>query len=468
MLDLSLDTALAEPLVEQIVRGMRDQIDDRVLRAGGRVPPIRQFATRYGVSRFTVVEAYERLVALGYLQSRRGSGFYVAPREQLAPARGVEPLPERAVDVAWVLRAAQDAPDEQLRASAGWLPNSWMPEEELRRQLRAIARDPSTKLTRYGTSQGFLPLREQICVQLADFDISVVPDQLLLTQGAAQALDIVARHLVRPGDVVLVDDPGYYAFFGNLRLLGARLIGVPRTPQGPDPDALERLAAEHKPKLFYTQSAVHNPTGSDLVPAVAHRILRCAEQHDFAIVEDDVFSAFQTVPTVRLATLDQLDRVIYVGAFSKTISADLRVGYLAASPALIGALRDIKTLCVSNSSELNERIVHGMLVGGQYRRHLERLRQRLDAARASTHRMLERNGCSILHSSVSGLFLWARLDNIEDSAPLAERAREAGILLAPGQTFRPQMQASPWFRVNVAFGNDRRLERFLAQESKHG
>ncbi|WP_172201429.1 PLP-dependent aminotransferase family protein [Niveibacterium sp. COAC-50] len=463
MLSLTLDTSTSLPLVEQIVRGVREQIDDRLLRGGSRLPPIRQFATHYGVSRFTVVEAYERLVALGYLQSRRGSGFYVQSRDDSGPVRAAEPVPDRALDVAWVVRSGLDAPDEQLRASAGWLPPSWLPEEEIRRQLRAIAREENPRLTRYGNSMGYLPLREQICVRLAARGVAAQPEQVLLTQGASQALDLVARHLVRPGDAVLVDDPGYHAFFGNLRLQGARLIGVPRTAQGPDPEALERLAAEHKPRFFYTQSALHNPTGTDLSPAVAHRVLRCAEQHDFAILEDDVFGGFQPTPTVRLATLDQLARVIYVNSFSKTISADLRVGYVAANPALIAALRDLKLLTNNTSPEMNESVVHGMLIGGQYRRHCERLRERLDAARASTLRMLERTGCEVPYVPSAGVFLWVRKTGVEDAAPLVDAAAQSGILLAPGQTFRPQMQASPYFRINIAYGGDRRLERFLSQ-----
>lgn len=458
---LSLNPQDAVPLVEQIVQGVRAQVDDRLLRSGARVPPIRQFALRYGVSRFTVVEAYERLVALGYLQSRRGAGFFVAPRP-LAP--GGEPqraVPDRAVDVAWAMRQALDAGDDALRASAGWLPASWLEEEGLRRQLRQMARNEDARLTRYGCAQGFLPLRQHLCVRLAELEIAARPEQVVLTQGATQALDLIARYLVRPGDAVLVDDPGYYNFFGNLRLLGARLIGVPRTLGGPDVEALARLAAEHRPRLFFTHSALHNPTGTDLCAPTAYRILQVAEQHDFAIIEDDTYYDLQAQPTARLATLDQLKRVIYVGSFSKTLSANLRVGYLAAQSEWAAALTDVKTLCAVSSSELAEQTVLGVLVEGQYRRQIERLRQRLDAARGGARRMLERCGWDVYAEPRGGMFLWVRRDGLEDASPLVERAEQAGIVLAPGRIFRPQMQASPYLRINVAYSADPRLERFL-------
>ncbi|WP_341676568.1 PLP-dependent aminotransferase family protein [Niveibacterium sp. SC-1] len=463
MLDLRLEAQAGQPLVEQIVTGLRGQIDDRVLRSGHRLPPIRRFAEHYGVSRFTVVEAYERLVALGYVQSRRGSGFYVAQRAPTVPAANHAPLSDRAVDVAWMLRRALDAPPDQLRASDGHLPPTWLDDEALRRQIRAIARDEGARLTRYGQAQGWLPLREQLCVRLAEMDVAARPEQIVLTQGATQALDLVARYLVRPGDAVLVEDPGYYNFFGNLRLLGARLIGVPRGPNGPDVEAMEKLAAEHKPRLFFLQSALHNPTGGDLSPALAHRILQCAERHDFLIIEDDIYGDMQAQTSTRLATLDQLTRVIYVGGFSKTLSANLRVGFLAASPDLAQTIGDVKTLCVVSSSEFAERVVWGLLVEGQFRRYMERVRQRLEAARSGAQRMMERVGLELWGEPKGGMFLWARIPGVEDAAPLAEAAAKEGILIAPGHIFRPQMQASPFLRLNAAYASDKRLERFLAQ-----
>ncbi|MCB1938258.1 MAG: GntR family transcriptional regulator, partial [Rhodocyclaceae bacterium] len=187
MLQLSVDPDQSTPLVEQIVAAIRSQIDDRILRPGMRLPPIRKLAQMQEVSRFTVVEAYDRLVALGYLQSRRGSGFYVAPRAQ-TPREKRPVASDRAVDVAWLMRQALDDDARLLKASAGWLPPLWLDQEGLRRHLRALGRRADARVASYGIPQGYLPLRQQLQIRLAEFGIGAPPDQILLTTGATQAL----------------------------------------------------------------------------------------------------------------------------------------------------------------------------------------------------------------------------------------------------------------------------------------
>jgi DNA-binding transcriptional MocR family regulator len=462
MLQFSLDATAPIPLVDQLVAAVRRQVDDRILRPGMRLPPIRGLAERQGVSRFTVVEAYDRLVALGYLQSRRGSGFYVAPRP--LPA-GPAPAPERdrAVDVAWMLRQAFAPDDGRLKVGRGWLPAEWLDEEGLRRHLRTLSRRPDAHLAEYGTPLGYLPLRQQLQLRLAQLGIGARPEQILLTQGASQALDLAARLLVKPGDCVFVDDPGYFSLFGNLRLHGAKLVGVPRSGQGPDPAALETLLESHRPRVFFTQSVLHNPTADSLSAANAFRILQLAERHDFIVVEDDIYGDFQPGSATRLTELDQLDRVLYVSSFSKTLSGSLRVGFVAGRPDLIAELTDIKLLSALPGSELPERIVYLMLTEGHYRKYLDRLHGRLAGCQEQAQRLLERHGLAIHGEPKHGMFVWARLPGVEDTAGIAAEAAHQGIMLAPGKVFRPQMQASPCLRFNVTATADPRFGRFLGE-----
>ena len=463
MLQLSVDPDQSTPLVEQIVQAIRGQVDDRILRPGMRLPPIRKLAQLQQVSRFTVVEAYDRLVALGYLQSRRGSGFYVAPRAQ-TPRAPRPAAADRAVDVAWLMRQALNDDTRLLKASAGWLPPLWLDQDGLRRHLRALGRRADARVTSYGVPQGYLPLRQQLQIRLAEFGIGAPPEQIMLTTGATQALDIAARRLIKPGDTVFVDDPGYFNFFFNLLLLGAKLVGVPRGHDGPDADALEALLAIHQPKVFFTHSVLHNPTGANLSPAAAFRLLQLANTHDFLVIEDDTYADLHPHATTRLANLDQLDRVIYVGSFSKTLSGSLRVGFMAARPDLIAEFTDVKTLTSVSSSEFNEQLVYQMLTDGHYRKYVERLHGRLQQATGRTLRLLERLGMTVYLEPKGGVFVWAQLTGLEDTAALATRAAQSDIMLAPGKVFRPQMQASPWLRFNVAFCDDPRLERFLAEQ----
>jgi hypothetical protein len=167
---------------------------------------------------------------------------------------------------------------------------------------------------------------------------------------------------------------------------------VPRTDNGPDPEALAALLAEHRPKAFFTHSVLHNPTSGNLAPAYAFRVLQLAEQHDFLIVEDDTYGDLHPGAATRFAQFDAFRRTIYVGSYSKTLSGALRVGFFAASPELTARLCDVKIITCVSTSEFSERLVYQMLTEGPYRKFIERVQGRLatvtraDAAPARTLR----------------------------------------------------------------------------------
>ena len=288
-------------------------------------------------------------------------------------------------------------------------------------------------------------------------------DQILTTHGASHAFDLVARALIRPGDAVLVEDPGYYNLFGFLRFHGARLIGVPRLIDGPDVAALRTLAAEHGAKLFFTQSALQNPTGSDTSPAVAHRLLQAARDLDLTLVEDDTYCDVDPAPGPRLATLDQLERVIYVRSFSKTLSGSLRVGFVAASRERIDRLANIKVLSAISTSQFAEKLVCRLLTGGHHGRYLRRVQARIAQARSSALTLLRGAAMEVFVEPRGANFLWARFPGIDDAKRLAERARRQGVILGIGDVFRPNLEPSAWMRFNVALCDDPRLARFLNQ-----
>ena len=455
-----------DPLVDQIVQEVQRQIHERTLRPGSRLPSIRAFAKDHNVSRFTVVEAYDRLVAQGYLQSRRGAGFFAKadePKPEL-PDRGE--VTSRNKEMVWLIRRLLSARDGMILAGGPWLPNEWLEDGNVGRLLRGLADGRGGHLVEYGNAFGYLPLRAHIAeTLLPEIGIQADASRILMTNGASQALDLISRCLLSPGDHVLVDDPGYYNLFGNLRLQGLNLLGVPRGADGPDLDALETLAAQHKPKLFFTQSILQNPTGTTMSPHVAHRILQIAERHDFSIVEDDMFSDLYGGNTPRLAALDQLHRVIYVRSFSKTLSGSLRVGFIACDANRAEELADTKMLTAITTSQFVEKLLYRILVEGHYRKLLARLRERVGEARAATLSGFDRIGLETFCTSDAGMFLWARFPAIEDALPLAERAGREGILLAPGTLFRPGLQPSPWMRFNVAVCRDAEVLERIAKLS---
>ena len=363
-------------LVAQLAEGLARRIDEQGLRPGTRLPSIRKMAEQSGVSRFTVVEAYDRLVARGLVQSRRGAGFRARPQRppgrRRARAAHTLAAPAR-VDVAWLLRSMfRETSVHGMPGGAGLLPPDWLDPEMVAGAVRAVGRSVRGQLVSYGHPQGFL-LRQQIAASLQGEGVPAHPERnLLTTNGVTHALDLIARHLVKPGDTVLVEDPAWFLIFGRLAAFGARLIGVPRGPDGPDTALLDQLAAEHKPKLFIINSAVHNPTGHTLSAGIAYEILRIAERHDFLVVEDDTYGDLHPGGAMKLAVLDRLRRVILVSGYSKMLAASLRVGYVAAHPDILQKLADLKMLAGLTSPELGERVIHRVLMEGQYRRHAER------------------------------------------------------------------------------------------------
>lgn len=449
-------------LVEQIVEQMKKLIDDDVVRDGSRAMSIRSFARDHHISAHTVAEAYERLVAQGYFQSRPRSGFFITSPHDYGSSTADQDNDDREPDHLWQLRSHFTLPQQKLCASSGRMPSDWIDGDLIKSGLKSLAAKVDSNLGQYGDPYGYGPLRSLLQSKLLGLGIHTQTEQILLTNGASQAADLVIRHCLRRGDKVLVDDPGYFNLFSNLHQYGIRPIPLPRRPDGPDLDRLAALAREHKPVMMFTQSMLHAPTGSCISPANAHRLLKLAEQFDFRIVENDVYCDMLGVQLPRIATLDQLSRVLYVSSFSKTISSATRVGFIAGAPDLIRELSSQKMVVSITGSQIDERLVYHALTAGQYRRSVEKLRFRLADFQQIACDMLEGAGFELFCRPLGGKFVWARHPAIEDSEDIWRRAASAGILIAPGKVFRNNLQSTPWFRINVAYSGEAALVKFLS------
>ncbi|RMX04918.1 PLP-dependent aminotransferase family protein [Corticibacter populi] len=456
------DHGVASTRVEQVMRDIRQRIEGRSLCAGKRLPSIRAQAEALGVARSTVVDAYARLVAEGVIESRPGSGFYVG--RQLTPFSVAEVQPGMAPqsDPVWVTRQSLLADAASLKPGCGWLPETWMPEQDIRRALRTLSRRALAPLTGYGTPQGSPQLRQLLSHRLAERGVKAAPAQLMLTESGTQAVDLLCRFLLQPGDTVLVDDPCYFSFQAMLRAHRAEVVSVPYTPQGPDLVALAQCLAQHRPRLYLTNAALHNPTGASLSLEVAHQVLVLAAQHELTIIEDDVFADFEHHPAPRLAALDGLQRVVYVGSFSKTLSASVRVGHIATRADWISQLVDLKLATAFESGHFSAELLHTLLAGGTYQRHMNGLRARLADAMGLTIERLQRLGIQPWHRPQAGMFLWCRLPDGVDAADLSQRALlQHRMVLAPGNAFSLSQSAGSFMRFNAAQCLDPAIGRAL-------
>ena len=445
-----------------VMHTIRQRIERRALIPGAKLPSVRALADTTGFSKSTVVEAYERLAAEGVIRSRPGSGFFVsAPLAPLALAE-IGPALDRQIDPLWMLRQSLTAAPNMLKPGCGWLPEDWMPQDTMRKALRQSARGHSGDgLAGYAAPAGPEPLRRLIARRLAEQGVEAALDQVLLTDSGTHAIDLVLRFLIEPGDTVLIDDPCYFNFHALLRAHRARVVGVPYTPHGPDVTAFAEALHTHRPRLYITNSGVHNPTGATISAPTAHRILKLAEEHDLVIVEDDIFADFEHEPSPRYAAFDGLDRVVRVGSFSKSLSSGVRCGYLAARPDWIAGITDLRIATGMSGSALSAELLHTVLTDGSYRRHMDKVRARLARARAETAKRLRAIGIEPWIEPQAGLFLWCRLPEGIDAVTVARRGLEEDIVFAPGNVFSLSQSAAQFLRFNVAMMGDGRILRCL-------
>ncbi|HXZ60918.1 MAG TPA: PLP-dependent aminotransferase family protein [Steroidobacteraceae bacterium] len=462
MFELSRDSAV--PLVDQICERITELVRQGRLPTGTRLPSIRKLARLIGASAFTVVDAYDRLVARGLIESRAGRGFFVAQRRIVAPLAAVEAMPESANDAVALASLCMAHGSDIVAAGSGFLPENWL--------LEAGSAGVLTRLLRGRRSQPWLPcppqglpeLREQIAARLVQQGIAAGAANIATTYGASQAFDLLARILFAPGDPVLVEDPGYFVLFEQLRAHHVRLVPVPRRAAGPDLEALEAACRAHRPRAFFVQTLLHNPTGSSADPAACHRILSLAEQYGFAVVEDDVYGDLHEGPAVRLAQIDGLRHVIYVGSYSKLIGPALRVGYVAADTQLVAQLVERKVLSVLSGSSLLESFVSEVLDGGRYKRHVEQTRARLTRMRRDARAALESAGIEFDSAAPGeGMFLWGRVPDAAPVEELVRQARHRSILLARGSLFSPADSCRQWLRFNVTHSASPPLVEFLRE-----
>ena len=465
----------SQSLTEQLCNRFAERIRTRLLAPGAKLPSVRLCAQQQGVSPSTVVAAYDQLLARGLVEARRNRGFFV--RESVSESAGAmltdggkkRPLAHADITQSATDKIATYLPDarhvpvsatalirgmfqgrsDKPQPGMGVFPPNWLETTFMPTAVRKVCggRALQSFSLQYGEPAGDSALRQSLSKKLAALNVQASPAQIITTVGATHALDIVSRTLLKAGDCVMVEEPGWAIEFARLAALGMRILPVPRGADGPDLAVMARYCELHSPKLFVSVSVFHNPTGFCLTPGSAHRVLQLANQHNFHIVEDDTYSHLAPEHATRLCALDGLQRTIYVSGFAKILAPGWRVGFLAAPPVLYERLLDTKLLGTLTTPALLERALAWCIDQGQLRRHAERIRTRLDVARSRSARLALAHGCTFA-APPAGLFGW--VDTGVDTDALAQRMLDVGYLLAPGALFHAQRQPSTLMRINFA------------------
>ncbi|MBA5690338.1 aminotransferase-like domain-containing protein [Rugamonas apoptosis] len=461
----AIDRSSPIALSKQIETTLRHMVENRALPGGTKLPSIRQLATQLAVSTNTVVLAYDRLVAAGIIDTNGTAGFFVCTRNDTSRS-----IPDEATleageeqEPVWLAQQVNDQRAGILLASCGALPPTWMQDAVPATAVqKALARSAAGMASRC-PPQGLPELREHIALLLRGIGIAADASHILTTFGGTHAIDLICRCFLQPGDTVLVEDPGYFLMFGRMRQDGIRLVPIKRRPDGLDLDALEAACREHRPRLLFMQTALHNPTGWSSSAANLHKVLLLAQQHGFLIAEDDVHGHFQHAHSTRLASLAGLDGVIYYSSFCKALSPALRMGYLAAAPALLKVLMRTKIHSIMTTPALNEYVLLEVLRAGNLRKHLDRLQRKIMAARNASTRQLTEAGVLFEHPGDAGIFLWGTMPAGVDVDLLVQDAYRNKILLTRGAAFSANSTPDQHIRFNVAFSQHPRLSDYLQE-----
>lgn len=458
-MQIPIDRSSSLPLYLQITQFIQQQIRMGNLPAGASLPPIRSLAARLGVSKAVVSEAYDELAAAGLVEGRVGAGTVVTgPREGAVRRWGdLDPGPPRdqAGALYDLLRLANrpglvrfnlDAPAPEL-----------LPIESFNRSLRTALRVRGPEAYSYGPVEGSPLLREMIARYLATRGIAAGPDQILVTAGAQNSIDLVVRCFLSPGDVVLVESPCH---LGALQLLAACRVQVEPVPvdaEGLDPDQVERLCARLKPRLLYTNPTYQNPTGSTLSLERRRRLVRLAERWGLTILEDAVCNELEFTAPAPPALSALGGPVVHVSSFTKALLPGLRLGYIVTEATQIQHLARVRQATDVNSPSVLQLALAHFMAEGNLERHIRTVRQELQARQRLMLAALERHfprGAS-WSTPGGGMHLWLRLPEGVGVVDLYRQALAAGIAFAPGDLFFPGPAPAPYMRLsygNVALG----------------
>ncbi len=466
---IPLDRKSPIPLYRQIQRFLRDQIRSKALPAKTRLPSSRRLSDDLGVSRITVMNAYVELEAEGLVLIRPGSGTYVAPLPSSPPELTRDGLggpdwprwQRELQSPTWsparreMERLLSSIAHPDLISFAGDLvAENLFPADEFRKTINAVVRRDGGEAFGYGDRAGFTPLRQTIAHILASQGIPTSPEHVLITSGSQQALSLVARVLVHPGDLVLVESPTYVGAIDLFRSLDVRLLGVPVDDAGMRVDIIEETLKRERPRLIYTIPTFQNPTGACMSADRRRRLIALGEQHNVPILEDDCFGDLRyegrALPTLKV--LDPDGCVLYINTFSKMLMPGLRVGYLVAAGPLYDRLISCKYTCDLATSNLIQRALDEYISVGSYQTHLRRAcrqyRRRRDAMLAALGRRMPEG--VRWRVPEGGLCLWLRLPQGASAIDLLPMAGEQGVAYAPGSFYFPAERPESFLRLNFA------------------
>ncbi len=481
---IPIDRQKKEPLYSQIELFIKDAIENGTLKVHTKLPSIRQLSKDINVNRMTVETAYQQLEAAGLIEKRLGSGTFVLPHHQ------IEQTTSDKVDSQWPLW--QQAPQKRIRQRytnlsaiphnidksdnpinfAGGIGDPQLfPINEFSKILQKVIKRDGVIGLSYGEPNGYLPLRNTICQIMTSLGTSAKPENILITTGSQQAINLVMHLLLKPGDIVLTESPTYSGALDLFKASGIKQIGVPLDQDGMQLDIMEKMIQQHHPKLIYTIPTFHNPTGISMSGKRRRKLIAIAGKYNIPILEDDYVGdlRYDGCGQPTLKSLDTGGRVIYTSTFSKMLMPDLRIGFIIAEGPVYNCLVNLKCLTDLATSNLFQRALESYLSIGRYQSHLRKTkrlyRKRRDCMVNAINKYL--GDCASFHIPTGGIYIWLQLHEEVDHKVLLENCTKEGVVYFTGLELHTENhQLKNFIRLNFAFQSEANIEKGIKRFSE--
>jgi len=485
MIPVHLQPESHVPLYIQLRDQLRALVNTGDLRAGDRIPASRELAVQLGVHRTTVANAYAELESEGLIRGHVGRGTFILEEEHAEKPQPLLLPPAPNGSLRWESMFADERGEESLsrltqaapRGSISFLmarpATEFFPIEDLRNCTNAVWRREGSAILQFGSSDGYPPLKQVLISMLRSEGYEAADENLLITDGCQQALDLLCKAFLRPGDTALIENPTYSGTLAVLAGARARILGVPvRTESGPgttpgvDVSAIEAVLMQNRVKMIILTPDFHNPTGTTLPVAERRRLLELAARFQVPIVEDHIYARLRARGE-RVPSLKQLDRsnlVIQIDSFSKIAFPGLRVGWIVAPANVVERLRLVRQATDLHTGQLAQGILAEYMRRGLLSRHLERMRKAYSARLCALEQALNKH---MPHGTKwtrpeGGMCVWVELPPGFDASELLIHVRERGVLFSPGRYFYLQNPMPNTLRLGFSDVNERDIARGVA------
>lgn len=481
-MNISIDRTDSTPVYLQICSSIRTMIIKGILSKGSCLPPERKLAEKLGVNRSTVLNAYRELKADGFADSHVGRGTVVVYDAQSRPENDAHiPAPMQWRHLFNEAAARYQEPltrdllelgnrDDVISFAAGIA----SPELDLNAGLRLLQGELVEKkgkeILQHTPTEGCYELRENLRRLMAKRDVYTSSEEIMVLSGSQQGLDIAARMLIDPGDLVIVEEPSFFCAIQIFKAAGARVIGVPADDNGMRVDVLEPMLARMKPKLIYTMPTFQNPSGAVMDMERRRRLVELSVRHHIPILEDDAYGELR-YDGDRLPPLKSLDRsgsVIYLSTFSKIAFQGLRVGWVVAAPQVIRQFSMVKQMADLHSSSLSQWVVNEFLDRNMFEAHMKVVCGEYSRRRDIMLDALDKYAADGVEWNCpkGGLYIWCKLPEGITMSRVLSKAAALGVAFVPGEFFAAGGQCQNFLRLNFTYSRPDRINEGIKRLMK--